>query len=148
MDYTQEIVDILNASAPLVALLTGGIFNFNSVGRKGINPMALAQAYDANNQLRPCCVVWTAEEAMDGQAVGFVRSTVTPVYGRLYDNGNAGFDTLAAAEVIIYGLLNQQRIPNALQFLWGKTIKNLRDSRLSDAALYSFNGKIYAIRSS
>ena len=151
MDYTQAIVDILTANAPLMALLTGGVYVYNVVGRKGINPDSLPKAYDQSvqgqSQLKPMCIVWAAEEAMDGQAVGFVRSTVTPIYGRLYDNGNAGYATIAAAEAIMYSLLNQTRITGALQFLWGKTTKNLRDKLLSDACLYSFNGKVYAIRS-
>jgi len=156
-DFVQAIVDVCNASAPLTDLLIGGIYDFTAIGRKGINPTSLAQAYTkppdgSPGQLKPCCVFWDAEEAMDGQAVGMnVRSTQTPIYGRLYDNGNAGYDTLAAAEVIMYGLLNQARIDPAnggLQFLWGRTTKNLRDKLLSDACLYSFNGKMYAIRSS
>ena len=85
-------------------------------------------------------------EAVDPES-GYM-STVTPIMGWLYDEGDEGYTNINAAENRIYQLLAFKQIAGAFQMLWGNTLWNKRESLLNDAAYNQFNLKVYAYRTS
>lgn len=150
MSYAQSIVDTLNANADLLNILTGGVYLFEDSGRKGMNRIQFMQAYfEETGILKPTCVIYEVETRFDGIAAdantGF-RTTITPILGWIYNDGDAGYDVIASAEALIYPLLNGQSIPNGFQFLWGHTLKNKREKLLEDACYWQFDGTVYGYR--
>lgn len=152
MGYGQAIVDILTADADLLNILTGGIYVFQDSGRKGMNRIQLMEAYiKENGLLKPTCIIYEVEDRFDGQAAdantGF-RSTQTPILGWVYDDGDAGYDVIESAELIMYRLLQGTSIPDGFQFLWGHTLRNKREQLLEDACYFQFDGTVYGYRTS
>lgn len=157
MTYGQTLVDMLKGStelpetsAELLNILTGGIYVFQDSGRKGMNRIQTMEAYiKETGILKPTCVIYEAEARFDGvaadAATGF-RTTTTPILGWIYDDGDAGYDTIAAAEALMYLLLNGKSIQDGFQFLWGHTLQNKREPYLEDACYFQFDGTVYGYR--
>jgi hypothetical protein len=58
MTVASEVVDLLKTNASLVALLTGGIYSAEDLGKLGVTRTTLGQtAWDANSKLKPLCYV-------------------------------------------------------------------------------------------
>ena len=59
MDNAAACVTILNNSSALLDVLTGGVFEFQDQGRKGLNRIAVLQAFiQASGLLKPVCVLY------------------------------------------------------------------------------------------
>lgn len=150
MSYSASIVALLNADATLVALLTGGIYGFEYAGRKGLNRIEVVQAYiKKTGLLKPLCIIYESAAIPTGEAInpatGYM-STVTPIRGWVYDDGDAGYGTVATAEARMYRDLNFCRLSGAFQILWGTTLKDRREPLLDDACYYEFDAKVHGWR--
>jgi hypothetical protein len=147
MTYASEIVTTLNASAPLLMALVGGVYDYTDTGKKGLTREITPQAFDdVTGLIRPTAIVLELSGEMDGQAVspntGYF-STVSPVLIRIYNNANLGYAVIIDAEAQIRVLLNNQRITGGFQTIWKSTLKNRRDPELKDAAWYQATYQVF-----
>jgi hypothetical protein len=152
MSYGAAIVTLLNADSTLTALLTGGIYEFEYSGRKGLNRIEVVQAYvQKTGLLKPLCIIYEAAAIDTGEvhspSTGRV-STITPITGWIYDQGDSGYGTIASAEQRIYHDLAFTRLTGALQILWGQTIKDKREPLLEDAGYFQFECRVHGWRTS
>ena len=142
MSYVQSVVDFLNADATLMAVLTGGVWNFSAAGRKGLNRLQLPDAYSDNTGfLKPVAMVAEMDEFMDEEEVSPNTgrfSVQSQIYIRILDHGDRGYNTIDTASDRIKVLLNckPQIIANAYQLIWRKTLKDRREPNLKDACYY------------
>lgn len=150
MAFCDEIVTLLRADLPLVAILTGGIFSYPSSGRKGLTRLLQPTAYDeVNGLLKPCAIVleWDADD--DGQIVGQSMSQVTPIYVIVYDKGDSetGYTNIIAACDRLFTLLHLTQITDACQLLHQKTVKYKREAALKDSGYFRMIFNVYGYQS-
>lgn len=138
MSYTQSVYDLLNADAPLLALLTGGLYLGRDVPEEGINREDYPAAYDSNGMLQPIAVVRgrrvipdTSFRVPEAQYVAV--SQVVEIW--FYDDKDAGWDTLDSAAQVVYELLQDQQIAEAYNCLLVNTIEEERDPDLGGACM-------------
>jgi len=140
--YIEQAQAALLANPQLVALLTGGIHLFPDSGRKGLTRLQLVQAFSTTTGLiQPVCIMYQTKTSFTGEAVSMERkfqSTKTPISMWIYDDGDAGYDAIDAANDLIYSTLYGFRLTNGYQILWGDTIKYKREPLLEDACYYQF----------
>ncbi len=144
MSIESRIVTLLqadNGSGGVADVLTGGIYEYRLIGKRGIDP---SNTYTANaftltsgvEILQPCCVVRVRSQTADGTR--YNRATkVTGLRGVvefwLYDESI--YTTIETARDAIYTLLQSTTNANIgiLEFI--NRIDGLRDESLNDAAL-------------
>ena len=134
MTVQGDIAAVLEASTPLMAILTGGIYEQDEVGE--ISRQATAAAFDANKELKPCALVAEGTELPRGgiDHAGIGVSVQTPV--NIYFYERSGYSNIAAAMAISFGLLNGQKIGSATwRVEYENTVKNQVDTALMNASL-------------
>jgi len=156
--YEASIVTLLSADATLTAILVGGVYAYAFPGRKGISRKYLPDAYantsnnpgeDPTYTMLPFCIVKALDAKPQGQIVmagpsRTTMSTITPVCIWIYDNGDAGYDTIDNAYNRIYADLHTQRVAGSFQILWQPSTQlNQRDADLNDAAFYRADFNVY-----
>lgn len=57
MSRENDFYTVMIADATLVAILTGGVWKRETVGREGISRETTAAAFDASGYLKPCALV-------------------------------------------------------------------------------------------
>ena len=147
MTYAQSVTDYLAADVALAALAPGGVHNYSGLGRNGLNRIQTSSAFNATTGIIKCLViVYEFNEQFTGEAVspetGYM-SNVTPLSVWVYDNGDNGYDNVAAAADRIYALLAFWRIPNGLQVLWHNTLKDKREIDLKNASYYRLDWRVH-----
>jgi hypothetical protein len=142
MSYVQPVVDFLNADATLMAILTGGCWNFSDAGRNGLNRLQVPGAYDPiSGFLKPVGIVAEMDAELDGEQVSPNTgrfSQQASIYIRIMDHGDNGYGTIQQASDRIKTLLNckPQIIANAWQLILKKTLEDRREGLLKDACYY------------
>jgi hypothetical protein len=48
---------LIEANAPIMAILTGGVYAYGALGIAGLTRESVAAAFDANGFLKPCLIV-------------------------------------------------------------------------------------------
>lgn len=154
MSYTDTIISVLKADTTFTELCTGGVYAFEHSGRKGLNRVQVLAAFKKTREanggtLKPTVIVYEVAEMFDGQAVGPMlgyMSTVTPITGWIYAEGETGYDVITQIEQRMYQLLAFQKFPGMSQILWSSTPKNRREELLDDAALNMFQIRVHSVR--
>jgi len=101
MSLSDDIKTALQADAPLVALLTGGIHNdIEEISR--YNPPA---AFDANNEIKPCALIKLPNEAPAGPYLTSVRTTFV-----IYFYQREGYSVIEPAMALAFADLNEKNI--------------------------------------
>jgi hypothetical protein len=140
MSAASEAVVVLNAdtgAGGAAKLLTGGIYDYDDLPRKGINRIDIPEAYDSDGKLRPLAIVrersaapWTGRrDPVDGYVAVRVVVDIT-----ILGDGDGGWDTLKAARARIQALLDQHSTAG-YWWLWSSDLSNIRDMALNDACL-------------
>lgn len=146
--YIDQMVTTLEADATLTGLLTGGIWFFGELGRKGISRAITPDIYDASGILKPCCLVMPMDEHPTYEAVGAVMTTETPVITWLLQDGANGYATIESAYARMFTLLHLMRLTDGAQVLWQKATKNQRSWLAQDASDYEVIWACYGWRQS
>jgi len=147
--YAESMVTLCKANNPLMAVLTGGIYNYEDTGRKGMNRVVLPFAYNEQTGLvAPVAIFLELDETADNQAVDAAgyQTTQTPVLCWVYDSGNNGFGTVRTASQSIIKLLNFQQIPGAFQVIYQSVLQNKREPALNDASYYRLKFNVQGFR--
>lgn len=98
--YTRMI-----ANAPLMAILTGGVYTSHSIGRDGITRDSAPGAFDVNGYLKPSALVKQRGIVPDGQVMDTVAQIATArqvVEIWLYED--TGYTNIDAAREAIWRL--------------------------------------------
>lgn len=66
MSRETDFETVMEADATLMAILTGGVYPFGSLGLEGITRESVPTAFDANGYLKPCCIVKQRAAVPDG----------------------------------------------------------------------------------
>lgn len=150
MTYADQIIDALLADDDLTDVLTGGIYLFEDPGPKGINRIQISNAFSKQTGLiKPMAILSDVQESPTGEALDAptnFSSTETPVYIWVYDAGQRGYNTIAAACDLIYGILNNMRLTDGFQVLWKTTLKNRQEPLLNDARYYALHYVAYGFK--
>lgn len=149
MSAAGEIVAVLQADTGpggAVSLLPGGIYDYETLGRKGINRTDVPGAYDAASKLQPLAIVrertvtpWSGRRDPDGYVAVRVVVDIT-----LLTDGDDGWDGLEAARSRIQALIDQ-KTTTSWNWFWEHDIK-ARDQNLSDACLLRTSYRGYGKR--
>lgn len=108
MTVQADIAAVLQASASLLAVLTGGVYTQDNVSE--ISRQTTAAAFDTNNELKPCALVTEGTEIPRGgiDHTGQGVSVQTPV--NIYFYEREGYGNIAAAMALTFTLLNGKKI--------------------------------------
>lgn len=122
MSLTDDIKTALQANAPLVALLTGGIHN----DVEEISRQNTPTAFDANQELKPCALIKLGTEIKSGP---YERSVNSPVI--IYFYQRAGYNEIEQAMEKAYDLLNDKQIGSGVwQLIFDISVPQQRDVAL------------------
>jgi hypothetical protein len=135
MSVSQQIKDILDADATLMALLTGGLYTFDETGHLGIGTTSTPAAFDGA-RLMPCGVVKARAEIATGEIkdqANKVTSTNQVVEIWLYEPDST--ETIEEAAERVYNLLHETK---PFQGVWCAYLgaDNGEESRELAAALF------------
>jgi hypothetical protein len=151
MSYVDQVVTLLTNDATLAALLTGKIWFFGDLGRKGINREITPEVFDTEGILKPLCLVMPMDEHPTFEGVDMpsgMMTTETPVITWVLQDGASGYDTIEAAYNRMYTLLHGYRLTDGMQVLWKKATKNQRSWLAQDASDYEVIWACYGWRQS
>lgn len=122
MSLSDDIKTALQADAPLMALLTGGIFN----DVEEINRQLTPGAFDANKELKPCALIKLGTELKSGPHDRSVQSPIT-----IYFYQRQGYDVIEQAMEKAYDDLNDKRIGTGVwQVMYEISVPQQRDTSL------------------
>ena len=127
MSRESDIYTILNASAPLLVVLSGGLYKAEDVGVEGISRETTPAAF-TSGFLKPCALIRQRGESVTNDAVEFdelLISTNQVVEVWLYED--RGYTNLDAARVLIMGLLNGAILTNSFELQLANIIDRQRD---------------------
>lgn len=130
MTVQADIAAVLLASSPLMAVLTGGVYEQDDVGE--ISRQATAAAFDSTTkELKPCALVAEGTEIPRGgiDHSGQGTSVQTPVNVYFYER--VGYSNIASALDLAFTLLNGQKIGSStFRVEYENSIKNQVDPSL------------------
>lgn len=125
-EYPTLIKTLIALDATLVALMTGGIYEFTALPPNGIKPSTLAAAYTNGKTLKPLCVV-RGRNPVPFSRIKDARTQFRPVRQAvefyLYADRDAGYTLLKAARDRIYTLLDQKRVAGSWKLLYADALE-------------------------
>jgi hypothetical protein len=133
-----DIAALLLADAPLLAVLTGGIYVYGELSPEGITRDQTPAAFDAaTGFLLPCALVKQRGEIPTFElGTGSVRSANQVVEIYLYEA--ITYNAIDAAKPLIYGILTDEELTahNGYEIYLANTISRQRDmGALQDASM-------------
>lgn len=125
------------ADTTLMAILDGGVFTSEDVGRDGITRTSAPDAFDANGFLQPAALVKQRGNVPDNQVVdqmAQIRSATQVIEIYLYQD--SGYDQVDLARARLYVLFEGYAFSNTFPAEWVNTIDRQQDEgALSGASL-------------
>ena len=148
MSTQNAVKTILKADATLLAAATGGIWDFDETGHKGINRTVTPTAFDAAGTIKPCILIRLRSETPAGglndDPAQYV-STRQIVELWLYQYG--GYSTIETMRTRCYSLLHGQQLAGTFVVTWAGDVRGQRDLEL-DASVERSDYQGIAKRSS
>lgn len=136
------------ADAPLMAILSGGVFKSSTLGRLGITRETAPAAFDAGGYLRPCALVRQRALVPTGDvddADGKLVSASQVVEVWLYED--TGYSALDAAAARLFALLHGHVFSGWFEARWVNSIDRQRDAgALAGASLARMDFQVHGIR--
>jgi len=123
MSLSDDIKTTLEADTPLMALLTGGIFNdVEEISRQGT-----PGAFDDDKELKPCALIKVGSESR--LRSGIPNSVNTPY--TIYFYQRAGYDKIEPAMDLAFDDLNEKKIgSNVWNIEFDVSVNQQRDTAL------------------
>lgn len=139
---------ILAADSTLLAAATGGVWDFDSTGRLGINRTANPSAFTSAGIIKPCVLVKTRAQVADyiladesNQMVSYREALEVWLYQ------DSGYTTIETMEARIYVLLHAKQFGGAFMCYWQQNVRfPVRDTDL-DANVERMEFSVRAKRS-
>lgn len=120
---------VMIASAPLLAVLTGGVFTLGATGPEGINRDTTAAAYDAGGYLKPCALIRQRGLVPDNQIVdGLAKIASAGQTVEIYLYQDRGYSAIDAARGLIYNSFQGVPFADTFPVEWSNTIDRQRDT--------------------
>jgi len=130
MTLADDVKTVLTNNAPLMAILTGGVY----AGVEEISRQNTPGAFDHNKEIRPCALIKLGTE-VPFRAAGITNAVQSPVTVYFYQR--LGYAEIAEAEEIVFDLLNDAKISDGMWRMEFDIVNfNLRDTAL-DCAMIS-----------
>ena len=132
MSVESTIYGVLSADATLLALATGGVWNFEQTGTKGINRTLTPAAFDATDILKPCILV-SQRNANPDPSIQDDTGQVMAVRHicELYFFQDSGYSTIESMKNRCYALLHAQRLTGMIRTEWAGDMRLGRDLDLN-----------------
>jgi hypothetical protein len=148
MSARTVIKALLEADATLLAIATGGVYDYDEVGRLGLGRDVAPTAYGTNGIIKPCVVVKGRGPRPTGAVqddVLQVSSTSEVVEIWLYQD--EGYTTIKTMEDRIYTLLHGKQVSGAFVCRWaGTALADQRDDTLGNVSVEREDYQVIALR--
>lgn len=134
MGIVTTIKTILEADATLTALATGGIYDMDEAGAKGINRTLTPSAFDGNGIIKPSILIRlrssTPDPALQDDSNQYIAvREVVEVY--LFQD--SGYSTIDGMRARVYALLHAKRLSNTFRVEWAGDVRTMRDNDLDSS---------------
>lgn len=149
MSRETDFATRMLADAPLMAVLTGGVFQSGLVGIEGLGREATPGAFDADGFLKITALVRERSlvpsgEVRDGMAQVVSATQVVEIY--CFADSGAGYTAIDAALARLFVLFEGWQPADAFPVEWINTINRERDQgALSGASLARMDFAVYSI---
>ena len=136
---------ILEADATLVALATGGVYDYAEAGPDGISRTTTPDAFDSNGIIKPCILLKSRGGVPDGALTdeGTQYLSVREAL-EVWFYEDTGYANIEAMRDRVYTLLHATQLTNTFKVLWSGDVRNQRDTSLdanmerSEFTVYTF----------
>jgi hypothetical protein len=141
----------MTGDVTLMAVLTGGVFKAETVGREGVTRETAAAAFDANGYLKPCALVRQRGNVPDGNVSdGITQQTSAAQVVEVYVYEDRGYSNIDAALDRLYALFQGYAFTGASGSFpceWVNTIDRQRDNgALANASLARIDFAVYSVK--
>jgi hypothetical protein len=147
MTTLSEAKTILEGDSTLLSTATGGVWDWDELGRLGLNRTNTPAAFDSNEIIKPCVVLkWrssTPDYELVDDANQFV-SLVDMLEAWAYEDD--GYSNIRTMLERVYVLLHAQVLGDDAQVKWAGDSPQLRDDDL-DACVQRSDYQVYTSRS-
>lgn len=130
-DVLTTAKEVLQANAPLMAYLTGGVYTWGDTKNEGINRDSTPAAYDTTTKLlKPCVVIRGRLTTPDGQlrdAAAKILSVQQILEFWFYEKADAGWVTVRLAAAAAFGLLDNENLIPGGRLIWVNRIEESVD---------------------
>lgn len=122
------IYTVLAADATLLAAATGGVWDYDAIGRKGLNRTITPTAFTSAGIIKPCVLVKLRSRVVDPSLAddanqwSAARETV-----EVWLYQDTGYTTVETMRARVYALLHAKQIDGTFQVLWQQDIRQQRD---------------------
>jgi hypothetical protein len=131
MSVVSEAKAVLEADVTLVALATGGIYDYAETGPNGISRTTTPAAFDSNEIIKPCILLKsrgsTPDLALTDEGAQYL-STREALECWFYDD--TGYSNIEAMRDRVYTLLHAVQLAGTFKALWAGDVRNQRDTSL------------------
>jgi len=129
VSVVSEAKTILEADVALVALATGGIYDYAETGPNGISRTTTPDAFDSNEIIEPCILLKSRGSTPDLQLVDEgtqYLSTREALECWFYED--TGYANIEAMRDRVYTLLHAVQLAGTFKMLWAGDVRNQRDT--------------------
>lgn len=131
MSIVSEAKTILEADGALVALATGGIYDYAETGPNGISRTTTPTAFDSNELIEPTILLKsrgsTPDLALTDEGTQYL-STREALEIWFYED--TGYANIEAMRDRVYTLLHAVQLVGTFMALWAGDVRNQRDTDL------------------
>lgn len=146
MSIVSDAKAVLEADAALVALATGGIYDYDETGPDGISRTTTPDAFDTNEIIKPCILVKSRGGTPDGALVDEgtkYLSIQAPLEVWFYED--SGYTNIEAMRDRVYTLLHTYQLASTFKALFAGDVRAVRDTAI-DANVERSEFTVYAFK--
>lgn len=126
----------MEADAPLMAILTGGVYVAGELGREGITRTSAPSAFDSNGYLKPCALVRQRSQVSDSQVIDQIEQIASETrIIEIYLYEDSGYTNIDSALSRLFTLFFGYQFSNGgFPLEWIGTLDRERDQGALDGA--------------
>lgn len=148
MSTATAIKTILEADATLLATATGGVWDFDETGQKGLSRTLTPAAFDAAGVIKPCILIrQRSETPAGGLADDAAQYVSTSQVVELWIYQDRGYATIETMRQRCFVLLHGRQVTGAFVVRWAGDVRSGRDIDI-DAFVERSDYQVIARRSS
>jgi hypothetical protein len=120
---------LIEANAPIMAILTGGVYAYGALGIEGLTRESVAAAFDANGFLKPCLIVKQRAAVPDLILDDMItKESSTGQALELWIYEDRGYSSIDSVLPLLKALLHGTRLTNSFPLEWsGNIVERGRD---------------------
>jgi len=125
---------ILEADTTLLTTATGGVWDYDEAGRKGLSRTVTPGAFDSNGIIKPCLLLKLRDAVPDGAIADDATQTVSlREVLEVWFYQDTGYDKIATMRERVYSKLQAVQLTDTYGCWWAGDVRGARDTDL-DAA--------------